>query len=819
MKISNLFKKYGAYLVAAVVFVLLAFIYCKPQLSGKVVSAGDNTNATAAVQEAVRYTQETGDHTWWIGNMFSGMPDYQVGGGQYESAKLLAPFERILHRGHWNTAWIFIIYFFCFFVLLRSFDIDKWLSIVGSIAISLSSYFIVIIAAGHNGKTSTIALISVVIAGLYLIFRKKYGLGAIFVMLFSAIGFSTHPQMAYYLFMMMGLLWIAELWIHIREKRVRDFIIGTAIFVLSLGIGMGTGTSNIFVNSEYAEQTMRGGHSDIVAEGETSEEANAKGLDIEYATQWSYGIDETMSFMIPGFMGGANSIDVGTDSKLYKTLVGQGVAARSAADFCKNVPMYWGDQPFTSGNVYMGAIICFLFLLGLLIVEGPYKWALLAATLFSTALAWGHNCMWLTELFFKYFPLYNKFRAVSSILIVAEIAMPLLGFLAIKQIMDGTVDKKKLFKSLYIAGGVTGGICLLFALFGGAMFSFTSQYDASWSGSLPGWLYEAIVDQRAALLRSDSFRSFLFIAAAFCLLWIYAKGKLKNGWMIAILGVLVIADMWPVDKRYFNDDYFVTPKQNNNAFTLQPYEEQLLQDPSHFRVFNLTTNTWNDARTSYYLKSIGGYHAAKLRRYQDLIDQHLSVMHWPVIGMLNAKYIIVPGEDGTPQPQINPYALGNAWFVDKLYVVDNANEESDALNMIDLSHEAVLEKTFTQYIPDYEPVIPEDASVVLNKYTPKELDYTCSSSQPGTVVFSEIYYPYGWKATIDGQAVDHYRVNYMLRAVNVPAGQHNIHFIFDPDSVRKGDTIAVICIILMYLASAVIICIGIFKCFRRKGDA
>lgn len=816
MKFSELFKKYGAYVVASVIFFALAFIYCKPQLNGKVVSAGDNINATAAVQEAVRYTKETGDHSWWIGNMFSGMPDYQVGGGQYKSTLLLAPFERILHRGHWNTAWVFIIYFFCFFILLRSFDIDKWLSIVGSIAITLSSYFIVIIAAGHNGKTSTIALISVVMAGLYLIFRKKYGLGAIFVMLFSAVGFSTHPQMAYYLFMMMGLMWIAELWIHIKEKRSKDMIVATAIFVLSLGIGLGTGSANIFANKEYAEQTMRGGHSDIVSEGETKESINAKGLDIEYATQWSYGIDETMSFMIPGFMGGANSIDVGKDSKLYRTLVSNGVPAKSAADFCKNVPMYWGDQPFTSGNVYMGAIICFLFLLGLLIVEGPYKWALLAATLFSTALAWGHNCMWLTELFFKYFPLYSKFRAVSSILIVAEIAMPLLGFIALKQIMDGTVDKKKLFKSLYIAGGVTGGICLLLALFGSAMFSFTSQYDASWSSGLPAWLYEAIVNQRASLLRSDSFRSFLFIAAAFCLLWIYAKGKLKNGWMIAILGVLVLADMWPVDKRYFNDDYFVTVKQNNNAFAIQPYEEQLLKDSSHFRVFNLTTNTWNDARTSYYLKSIGGYSAAKLRRYQDLIDQHLSQMHWPVIGMLNAKYIIIPDEDGNPKLQMNPYALGNAWFVDKLYTVDTANEESDALNTIDLSHEAVLDKTFAQYLPDYEPLIPEGASVVLNKYTPKELDYTCSSSQPGTIVFSEIYYPYGWKATIDGQTVDHYRVNYMLRAINVPTGEHNIHFIFDPDSVRKGDTIAIICILLMYLACACIIGFGIYKAIKRK---
>ena len=816
LNVTEILKKYGAYLVAIVVFFALAYLYCKPQLSGKVVSAGDNTTAAAAVQEVVKYTQETGDHSWWTGSMFSGMPDYQIGGGQYKSGKLLAPFDSLLHKGHSNTAWIFIIYFICFYILLKSFQIDKWLSIVGSIAISLSSYFIVIIAAGHNGKTSTIALMSVVMAGMYLIFRKKYGVGAVFAMVFSAIGFSVHPQMSYYIFMLMGLMLFAELWIHIKEKRLKDLWIGTAVFVLSVAIGLGTGTANIFVNSEYAGQTMRGGHSDIVAEGENPESANTKGLDIEYATQWSYGLDETFSFMIPGFMGGANAVNVGKDSHLYKTLVEHNIPSKSASDFCKTAPMYWGDQPFTAGNVYMGAIVCFLFLLGLLIVQGPYKWALLAATLFSTALAWGHNCMWLTEFFFKYFPLYNKFRAVSSILIVAEIAMPLLGFLAIKQIMDGTVEKKKLFKSLYISGGVTGGLCLLFALFGGMMFDFTSQYDASWASSLPDWLCVAIVDQRAALLRSDSFRSFLFIAAAFVLVWIYANGKLKNAWLVAVLGVLVLADMWPVDKRYFNDDNFVSTKQNNSVFAMQPYEELLLQDPSHFRVMNLTTNTWSDARTSYYLKSIGGYSAAKLRRYQDLIDQHLSKMHLPVIGMLNAKYLIVPGDNGTPVPQLNPYALGNAWFVDSIKVVDNANQESDALNTIDLSHEAVIDRTFASYVQDLNPAVPDDARVVLNTYSPKELDYSYSTSKPGTIVFSEIYYPYGWKATIDGQSVEHYRVNYMLRAMNVPAGTHNIHFVFDPDSVRKGDTIAIICIVIMYLTIAGIIGFGIFKMMKKN---
>ena len=814
---KDIVRKYGAYAVAAVILFAMAFIYCSPVLKGKVIYAGDNINGRAAVEESWKYSQETGDHTWWTGSMFSGMPNYQIGGGQYKSDKWLQPLRSIFHRGHGHTAWVFIIYFFCFFVLLRSFGVDKWLSIIGAIAIALSSYFVVVIAAGHNGKTSTIALISVVMGGFYLIFRKKYGIGVILAMVFTAIGYSTHPQMAYYLFMMMGLLWLAELWIHIREKRMKDFLVATILFVGSVGIGIGTSCANVFANSEYASQTMRGGHSDLVKDGADEAASQSHGLDIEYATQWSYGIDETMSFLIPGFMGGSSSCPVGTDSKLYKTLTKNGVSAKNARDFCKAVPMYWGDQPFTAGNVYMGAIVCFLFLLGLLIVEGPYKWALLAATLFSTALAWGHNCMWLTELFFKYFPLYSKFRAVSSILIVAEIAMPLLGFLAIKAIMDGSVSRDKAAKSILISGGITAGICLAIALLGGATGSFTSQYDANFVKQIPDWLYAAIVDQRAALQRSDSLRSAILIILAAGALWIWAKGKIKDAWMVAALGVLIVADMWPVDRRYLNDDNFVTPKEQDNAFAMQPYELAILQDKDpHFRVMNLTTSTFNDARTSYYLKSIGGYSAAKLRRYQDLIDEHLSKMHLPVIGMLNAKYIVTKGEDGSPVPQYNPHALGNAWYVSELEVVDNANEESDALMKVDLRKTAVLDKEFAGYVKDFYPVVLDDASVRLTSYSPKELNYVSESSQDGTIVFSEIYYPFGWKATIDGVAADHYRVDYMLRALNVPAGRHEIRFVFDPDSVRKGDTLSMIFVALMYLITIATAALGIWKALQRR---
>ncbi len=812
MDFGAFFKKYGAFLVAAVLFIAATVIYCFPVTQGKVIFAADSQLAQAAVQESVEYTQQTGRHSWWNSAMFSGMPNYQIGGGQYKSSKFLAPLKSILQRGHWHTPWIFIIYFFCFFILMLSFDINKWLAIVGSFALTLSSYFIVIIAAAHNSKTSTIALMSVVLAGFYLIYRKKYGIGVILTMIFTAVGFSAHPQMAYYIFMLIGLLWLAELATHLKEKRIRDFLIATALFVCAVGIGIGTNSSNVFANAEYAAETMRGGHSDLVEEGQ---ESSANGLDIEYATQWSYGIDESFSFLIPGFMGGSSTYCLKKDSDLYKTLISHGVEKRSATSFCNMVPLYWGDQPFTAGNVYMGAIVCFLFLLGLLIVPGSYKWALLAATLFSSALALGHNCMWLTEFFFKYFPLYNKFRAVSSILIVAEITMPLLGFLAVKALMDGSVPKEKATKSILIAGGITGGLCLFFALLGPAIFSFTSGYDAMLTQQMPGWAYDALIDERIKLFRSDSFRSFLFIAASALVLYLFCKDKLKTGWMIAALGVLVVLDMWPVDRRYFNDNNFVAKKENRNIFEMLPFEERLLKDPEYFRVMNCADNTFSESRTSYRLKSIGGYSAAKLRRYQDLIDRHLTQMHLPVIGMLNGKYIITPDEAGQPVIRLNPYALGNAWFVEKLVPVNGANAEIDSLMAISLETEAVIDKEFVPMASSLEPGIPDKADIRLTAHTPETLDYEVTSSEPGVVVFSEIYYPHGWKASIDGSPADHFRVNYLLRAMNVPAGQHKIHFVFDPDSVRKGDTIAIIFCILMYLISFGIIATALVKRFKK----
>lgn len=806
------FQKYGVYLLALVLFIGLALIYCKPVLSGKVLQSGDNTNAVCNQQNG-----HYGEYSWWNGSLFSGMPSYQIGGGVYKSNQVLSVVYHVIYRDMNNPVWVLFYYFLCFFILLRCFGVKPSLSIAGAIAIALSSYFLVIIAAGHYTKTTTLTFIPLVMGGFYLIYRKRYWLGAIFVTLFTCLGLTDHPQMAYYIFLMMGLCFMAELVIHAREKRWKDFVLATVIFLASLGIGIGTTSSSIFANAEYTRETMRGGHSDLVREGDAAEDANTNGLDIAYATQWSYGIDESFSFLIPGFKGGSSVYPLGPSSNTYKMARTMGIPAKAAQDFVRAIPMYWGDQPFTAGNVYMGAIVCFLFLLGCLIVPGPYKWALILSTLFSVMLAWGSNCMWLTEFFFKYFPFYNKFRAVSSILIVAEFAMPLLGFLALKALTDGTVTREKAKKSILTASGVTAGLCLFFALFGKSIYSFIGPGDDAFAGQLPVKIYDAIVADRAALLTGDAWRSFLFIVAAAVLIFLYNEKKLKLVPLAAGLGVLILADMWPVDKRYFNDSNFVSPKARQAVFDKQPWEEILLQDPDpHFRIMNLTTNTFNESRSNYWLKSVGGYHAAKLRRYQDLIDEHLSQGNMPVIGMLNAKYLIVPDENNQPTPQLNPYALGNAWFVGDILVVDNANQESDALNTIDLENTAVVDRQFAGFVKDPHPGIAPDASVELTYFRPKKVEYDSHSSADGTIVFSEIYYPYGWKASIDGQPVDHFRANYTLRALNVPAGDHHITFIFDPDSVRKGDTIALTCIIAMYLLILAAIATGCIRLSRNK---
>lgn len=841
----NQFKKLWPYLLAIIVFAVISCVYMSPVLDGKVIATSDGIQGRAAVHEAVEYYQQTGNRSWWTGSMFSGMPNYQIGGGKYLSDLWMRPIREVLLWGHSNVIGIVLIYCLCFFALLRSMKVDKWLSIVGALAIAFSSYFFIIIGANHHSKTSTLALMSAVVAGFYLIFHGHRKTGICLTLLCSAVGFYPHPQMSYYVCFIIGAFWIAELCGAITSRCWKAFGISTLLFGAAFGIGVGTGTAATFTNLEYAEETMRGGHSDLE---KVDDEANkTKGLDLDYATAWSYGIDECWTFLIPDYMGGSSNYTLDKDSELCKEMVKQGVPRRSAEQFCQSLPLYWGDQPFTAGPVYMGAIVCLLFVLGLLIVEGPYKWALLLVTLLSVSLSWGSHAMGWTRFFFENVPMYNKFRAVSSILVIAEITMPLLGFLALKrlteikakvlQVANGSKEEyhqnpelKALLRNLGVAGGVIV-VLLILALM--STHGFVSPNDEAIFSQLPEWLNDAIVAQREAMFHSDVWRSLGFVLCAVVVLAVYViNPKMKGTGILALcLGALVLGDMWLVNKRYMNDSMFSKGDSFEQAFKMQPWEKMILdndKDPN-FRVFNLAQNPFNDARTSYRLKSIGGYSAAKLRRYQDLIDQHLSKMHQPVINMLNTKYYIVQDpQSGQIVPQLNPDAMGNAWYVDTLQVVQTANEECDGLMLYDLHTTAVIDRQYAdrmvsesgRQLVGNQLVNQSDslADVALTTYTPEYVEYDTRSSVDGTVVFSEIYYDKGWKAYVDGELQPHYRVNYLLRALNVPAGEHHIRFEFRPESVEKGNTLSMTFVIAMYLIVLGCIALGVVE-YRKQAQS
>lgn len=834
---KEIFKKYLPYVVAIVVFVLLAVIYAAPEaFDGKVIQAGDKVSAIGMGNEVMQYYKSTGEKPLWTGSMFSGMPNYQIN-TWIPSKIFISNSGSILKLGLPGVVGMIFLYLFGFFILLRSFKVNKWLSIIGAIAIAFSSYFFIIIEAGHNNKVYGLAYLAAILGGFMFVFDRKYIIGIIVTMIYSAVGLMVHPQMSYYIFMLIGILIVAELVIHIKEKRIPQFFLALLLFAASIGVGLGTNYSSIKANKEYVSETMRGGHSELSKP--TDEQNKTKGLDLDYATSWSYGIGETMTLMIPNFMGGSSNYSVSENSDIYKTLVQNGVPRKSASDFCHAVPTYWGDQPFTSGPVYVGAIIVFLFIFGLLIVEGPYKWALLIATIFSILLAWGKNFMPFTEFFFNYFPFYNKFRAVSSILIVAEITMPLLGFLALRDLMDGNVDKKKAKKMLYISAGITAGICLIFALFGGLFFNFHGATDEQVFASLPEWLSSSIVTERSRMLRMDAFRSLVLILLAGIWIFMYLSKSLKKSIFIPVLGLLVLIDMWPVDKRFLNNDDFVTEKTYTSYFKKTPYEEQLMEDKDpNFRVLNLASNTFNEARTSYYLKSIGGYSAAKLRRYQDLIDEHISkemnpLMNavvqtngqlgncyadtiFPVLNMLNMKYVIVPLQNNQQIAVLNPNAMGNAWFVDTVRFTQTPDEECEAIGQINLHTTAVVDEKYKDLVKNTSAPTDTTAAIHLTSYAPDVLNYEYTSSSEGTVVFSEIFYPYGWKAYIDNKPAEHFRADYTLRALNVPAGKHAIRFEFRPDSVIKGEKVSYAFIILLLTATVGLIVFDILR--RRKQE-
>jgi len=805
MSIKDL-KKIIPYCIAIISFIIFGFLYCFPLLQGKELQSGDVNTYIGASQEITEYTKSEGRQIWWTNSMFGGMPSYQISGstpsgnirGKMEKTVLLGFFG-----GDARPAEIIISYLIGFFLLLICFEVNPWLSIAGAFALTLSSYFMLIIPSGHMSKAGAICCMAPFIGGIHAVFRNRFRLGVPLVLLYGSIGITLHPQMSYYFAMLIGVLCIAELCTRIAEKNIKDFGISTAVLTICLALVLCTKLSWFEMNSTYLAETMRGGHSELK---QTDKPANKNaGLDFDYATAYSYGRNETLTLLIPNYMGGSSGYNLGNGSALEKELTDMGFSLKQAREFCRMAPTYWGEKEFTNGPVYVGAIICFLFILGLIIVPGTMKWGLLIATLFSISLAWGHNLPGLSRFFFDHFPMYNKFRTVESILVVAEITIPLLGFLAVKQLLESNTDAS-VRKKILIAGGITAAICLFVALYGGR-HGVTSSFDARWNGRFSRDFYFAIIDQRYAMMKASAWRSLLFVILAVLTLLIFVriKGKKKN-YVIpfaAILSSLILFDMVPVNRDFFGKQNFVSEKQNDSTFDIRVWEEEILQDKSlNFRVYNLTENPLNDFRTSYRLKSIGGYSAAKLRRYQDLIDAHISKNSSNVLNMLNTKYIVAQDET----VQINPTAMGNAWFIDNLLFVDTPDEESAFLNVLDLKTSAVADKRFSSVLDIRASAPDESAKIVLNSYVPDRLSYTTECSVDKIAVFSEIYYPEGWHLYIDDEEKEIGRVNYTLRAAVIPAGKHTVRMEFVPEALKVDRVCTVFYILVLLLSLGVIIC-------------
>jgi len=816
----NTLKRYLPDVLAVLLFAVISYAYFFPaDIEGRILYRHDSSAGRGAGQEASVYHEQTGKTTRWTNATFGGMPTYQTA-PSYKSTDGLGKLVKAYHLWLPENVWYLFVYLLGFYILLRAFDFRWYLAALGSVVWAFSSYFLIIIAAGHIWKVMALAYLPPMIAGLVLAYRGRYLWGLIVTAIFAAFEVNAnHVQMTYYyLFVIffMVLAWLADA---VKKKQMAHFWKATAACAVGAALGICINISNLYHTWQYGQESMRG-KSELVKKNAANQ--TSSGLDRDYITQWSYGIGETWTLLIPNTKGGASFPLV-----MNKTAMEH--ADNNYIQIYQQLTQYWGEQPGTSGPVYVGAFVLMLFILGLFIVKGPMKWALLAATVLSILLSWGRNFMGFTDFFLDYMPMYAKFRTVASILVIAEFTIPLLAMLALKQVVEEN-NLKTLGKPLVLSFGLTAGFCALFALMPSLFFSdFVSSAELHAMSQIPADQLNPLLDNlremRRAMFTADCWRSFWIIVIGAGILLLYLTKKMKATYAVGAILVLCLIDMWQVDKRYLNDEMFVEKSQRDAPQPMTATDKQILQDKSlDYRVLNLASNTFNENETSYYHKSIGGYHAAKLRRYQEMINAYIAPEMqklmpaiadaqgdmtkvagdslYPVLNMLNTKYVIMPLQGGQTVPIQNPYAYGNAWFVDKVNYVDNANQEIDMIGKLNLRHEAVADKKFQQQLG--AAVDQENAVVTIKSYEPNHLTYDVQSDKGGVVVFSEIYYP-GWTATIDGQPAELGRVNYILRALNVKAGQHQVELSFHPKSVERTETIAYVAFVLLLLAVAAVV--------------
>ena len=820
-------------ILAVVLFAVISFAYFFPaDIEGRILYRHDSSAGRGAGQEMSEHKQKTGEVTRWTNALFGGMPTYQMGPA-YNSTTVLSQAEKAYHLWLPENVWYVFAYLLGFYIMLRAFDFRQYLAMLGAVVWAFSSYFFIIIAAGHIWKVMALAYLPPMIGGIMLAYKGKYLWGLVVTAFFGALEImANHIQMTYYYLIIILLMVLAFIIDGLRQKAYVHLLKATGVCLMAALIAVCLNLSNLYHTWEYGQESMRG-KSELVKKNNDNQ--TSSGLERDYITQWSYGIDETWTLLVPNVKGGA-SVPLAENKAAMKK------ADPNYMGIYQQLGQYWGNQPMTAGPVYVGAFVLMLFVLGLFIVKGPLKWALLVATILSVLLSWGKNFMPFTDFFIDYVPMYAKFRTVASILVVAEFTIPLLAMLALKEVVTGKVDiKGKRFRYSLIASFLlTGGIALLFSLMPKAFFSdFVSQSELQAMSQIPADqlmpLLNNLTEVRMSMFTSDALRSFYIILVGTGILLSVVLGKLKKEYGVGIILVLCLVDMWTVNKRYLNDAMFVSKSMREAPIQKSEAVDHILQDKSlDYRVLNLSTSTFNENETSYYLKSIGGYHAAKLRRYQELIDAYLHPeieslygavsksagdmtqvngdSIFPVLNMLNTKYFILPLQGGRTVPLENPYTYGNAWFVDKVHYVDNANQELDMIGQLPLRHEAVADKKFSQQLGE---AMPQDTNslVRITAYEPNKLTYEVNSGKGGVIVFSEIYYP-GWTATVDGVEQELGRVDYVLRALQVKPGRHEVVLSFFPKTIDRTETVAYVAYVVLLLIILFLIWNGV----RRRDD-
>ena len=793
-QIKAIWRQTWPHCVAVLTFVVLTIVYFAPEFfDNKKLPQGDVQSSIGMGQDAREYHERTGEYVDWSNAMFGGMP-YNMCFTQTSKSVFskLSPAIRIGLPN--NTSALLFLYLIGFYIFMLCVGSSPWMGMLGAIAFALASYNIIIIDAGHVSKCLVIATMPAVLGGVILTYRKRYVMGIIVTLLSLGLNvYWYHQQISYYLLIMILALVIAYFIVAIKEKTLKDFFIASFILLGVAVLAIIPAADKLAPTLDYTKETMRGG---AVLHGAADSEAGKSGLNRDYAFQWSYGKAETMTLLIPNFYGGSSNYPLGDKSETYNTIK-KYAGSSQAKQFVKSVPTYWGDQPFTSGPVYAGAIICFLFILGLMVVPQKERWWLLVAAIIGIVLSWGRNFPVVNNWLFDHLPLYNKFRTPSMALVMTTTAMAIMGMLALKEV----IERKVTLKQIGIAGGITAGLCLIYAIFPSLAGSYRGSVDAQ----MPDWLVNAIIADRQHMLTADAWRSIAFIVLAFVAIVAYVKTeKFKSSILIAIIGVLTLIDLWAVDKHFLNDDHFIPKKQQ--VWTPSEADKQIMADTDpDYRVLNLTSNTFNESKTSYYHKSIGGYSPAKLRRYQDIIDYYFSGrLNMNVLNMLNTRYVIT--QQGV---QVNPTAFGNAWFVRNISWVNTPNEEIEAIGTADLRAEAFIDTCWRSMVKG-EVAMTKPASIELTNYAnPGNLFYESESNENGIAVFSEVYYK-TWRAFIDGEEVPILRANYILRAIEIPAGKHQIEFRCKDELLQKTQIVSIVA------SALIVLVIALLLVFRKK---